>query len=214
MTGCKQCMCSTCAISHRIVHCADFSSFTAVQFTSQLVYLILIVALTLVFSWSAVTTAQYSQAINTLWVTICFTVSWRLMERVPPQRELGKNQKLWSEGFKQVGRTAGKIMSNYRPTLALYYGAVVFAEAAANAFTSVSVIFLADHLGMGVTGVGIFFMCALATFIPGAYLGGMFARRLNPKNSWRLGLTLLLISTVIGAFALDRNSSDISVYVW
>lgn len=136
------------------------------------------------------------------------------MEHVPPQRELAKGTRLWSEGFRQVGRTATKIYTQYGRTLGLYYSAVMFAEAAANAFTTVSIIFLADHLGMTVTDVGIFFMCALVAFIPGAYLGGCFTRWLNPKNSWRLGLSLLLTSTIMGAFSLNRSSAKTAVYSW
>lgn len=136
------------------------------------------------------------------------------MDSVPPQRLLQKGQQVWSEGFKQVGRTARNMYSQHGRTLGLYYPAVVFAEAAANAFTSISVIFLADHIGMGAMGVGVFFMCALLAIIPGAYIGGKFTHWLNPKNSWRLGLALLVTSTIIGGFSLSRDSSTIAVYAW
>ena len=195
-------------------HDADHSTFTGIQFCSQLLFLLLIVLLQLSFQWSTVHTAQYSQAINTVWVTICFSASWRLMERVAPQRKLAEGQRLWSAGFQQVGRTVRMIYSKYGRTLGLYYPAVIFAESSTNAFTSISVIFLSDHIGMGSMGVGIFFMCALLAIIPGAFIGGFFTRRLNPKNSWRLALTLLVTSTVIGCFSLDRNSNTIAVYSW
>lgn len=136
------------------------------------------------------------------------------MERVPPQRKLEAGKSLWTEGFIQNGRTICKIYSQYRSTLGLYYPAVVFAESSTNAFTTISVIFLADHIGIGTLGIGIFYMVALLGIIPGAFLGGQFSRWINPKNSWRLGLSMLTTVTVIGSFTLDRDSSTVAVYGW
>lgn len=186
--------------------------WTAISFAATLSspYCGLTTNIILVYCCHGPVLASYQHSLDRCWTM----ASWRLMDHVPPQYVLEDGKNLWSAGFRKVGRTFHKMISECRPTLGLYYPAVMFAEATASSFTSISLNFLSDHIGMGSLGVGIFFMCALLAIIPGAFIGGMFTRWLNPKNSWRLALSLLMTCTAIGGFGLNRDSHTIAIYGW
>jgi MFS-type transporter involved in bile tolerance (Atg22 family) len=183
------------------------------QFAAQASYLILITAISIGIGLSTVVTAQMSQGINVVWITLAFIVSWRMMPHIPASHELPEGSRLFTAGFVQVYHTAVNIFKEYRSSLWWYFWAVVFAEAGANAFTVMAVIYLSDQIGMNGTEVGIFFLVSLIGTIPGGRLGAFVTRRLNPKRSWQLALAIISVVTIVGALTLNQDVKNVS-YVW
>lgn len=102
---------------------------------------------------------------------------------------------------------------HYPRSLGVFYLAVVFAESAANSFTVVSVIYLVDYIDMSSTEVILFFLVALIGFLPGTQLAAVVTHRTDPKNSWRLGLSVMFVVTVAGALGLQPGMKAIT-FVW
>lgn len=115
--------------------------------------------------------------------------------------------------FRQVGSTITGMYQHYPRSLGVFYLAVVFAESAANSFTVVSVIYLVDYIDMSSTEVILFFLVALIGFLPGTQLAAVVTHRTDPKNSWRLGLSVMFVVTVAGALGLQPGMKAIT-FVW
>jgi hypothetical protein len=75
-----------------------------------------------------VKTAQYSQAINTVWVAIPFYFGWKLLPSVPALQSLPENQTLFTHGFIKVWHTAKVINRDFKKGLRWYFLGLIFAE--------------------------------------------------------------------------------------
>ena len=173
------------------------------QYFSQLSFLLVITIISIVFGLKAVVAAQVSQAVDAVFSGVFFYFSWKLMEEVPARHVLQEGKLLLSEGFVQVTRTVRDINRSYKKGTRWFFLAVTCAEAGANAFTVVAVVFLAEELGFSSLGIGIFFIVSLVFSIPGSFLGAYVTRKLDPKRSWRLVMILLFFWTSIGAIVLE-----------
>ena len=127
------------------------------RFGSQALYLIVVVALSIALGFNDVQTGQLGQGVDTLWSGSAFFIAWKTLKPAPAAHELPEGKSVFSQSFPQVWQTVKRINANYGQSLRWYLSAVVFAEAAVNAFTVVSVVFLADQLHMSGTQIGIFF---------------------------------------------------------
>ena len=186
------------------------------QFTSQVLFLLVITIITIVFGLKAVVAAQVSQAVDAVWSGVFFYFSWKLMEEVPARHVLQEGKSLLTEGFVQVAKTVRDINRSYKRGTRWFFLAVTCAEAGANAFTVVAVVFLAEELGFSSLGIGIFFIVSLVFSIPGSFLGAYVTRKLDPKRSWRLVMILMFFWTSIGAVILKFLPENLSFlsYVW
>jgi hypothetical protein len=70
-----------------------------VQFSSQIIYIIIITTLSVAFGLDDVVTAQVSQGVNDLWIMIAFYGALRLLPHVPPCHEA--HGRLWLACFLQ-----------------------------------------------------------------------------------------------------------------
>lgn len=136
-----------------------------------------------------------------------------------PHREskhvLGDGQSILSAGFKQNFKTAVSIHRHYRKGLKWYFLALIFAEASAAAITSVSVVYLNDTVGLDTSQIGVFFLIALVTAIPGAKMGSIITSYLqNPNTSWKLCQSCIVLTMIIGAFALEGITIKELSYIW
>ena len=187
--------------------------FVICQFGSQASFLIVVVALSLAAGWDDVMTAHVSQAINAVWAGLAFYIGWKMMPTVPASHELPADKSLWTQGFAQIYHTAQRINREYATGLRWYLLAVVFAEAGVNSFTTLSVIYLDEHIGMSGTEIGIFFLVVLFASLPGSIVGARITQYLNPNSSWQLCMGFLIVTTAGGAVIVDASPKAVS-YAW
>lgn len=186
------------------------------QFTSQAAFLLLVTALSIAFGLGDVVAAQMSQGINAVWTGLCFFFSWRLMQHVPARHVLPEGRSLLTEGFFRVYKTAKDINRSYKHGTRWFFLALIFAEASANAFTVVAVVFLDAQLGLSFTDIGIFFFVSLVSSIPGSIIGTFVTRRLDPKRSWQISMICMFVWSTGGAIILDYLPNDLAflAYPW
>jgi len=175
----------------------------------------LVILVATAFGLGDVQSAQMSQGFNVLISGSFLYGGWRLMPTVPARRTLPEDCSLLKQGFVQVFETAREIQRSYKKGLRWFYLCVIMAEAAAAAFTVVSVVYLDEQIGLSATQIGIFFLVTLVGSPVGAYLATVVTSRTDPKKSWMLSMTLLTIWAAGGAIVLDVYvESQIPVYFW
>jgi MFS-type transporter involved in bile tolerance (Atg22 family) len=186
------------------------------QFTSQVSFLLLITVISIVFGLKAVVAAQVSQAVDAVFSGVFFYYSWKLMEEVPARHVLKEGKSLLTEGFVQVARTVRDINRSHKKGTRWFFLAVTCAEAGANAFTVVAVVFLAEELEFSSLEIGIFFIVSLVFSIPGSMLGTYVTMKLDPKRSWCLVMVLLFLWSSIGAVVLEFLPEHLSFlsFLW
>jgi hypothetical protein len=75
--------------------------------------------------------------------------------------------------------------------------------------------YLTDVIGLSVTQIGIFFLIALVSSIPGSTLGTIITSCTNPNTSWKLSQIALLLAMLIGALVLDNLQGPKELcYIW
>lgn len=79
------------------------------QFGAQALFLLVIIAVSIGIGLNDVQTGMCSQAINVVWISIGFYFGWRVLPSRPSRHELPEGHNIWTEGFKDVWRTAVKI---------------------------------------------------------------------------------------------------------
>lgn len=183
------------------------------QFSSQGLFLIVVIGISIALGFNDVQTGQLGQGIDTVWSGLAFFFGWRMLPPVPAAHALPVGKTLVGHSFLQVWHTFKKIYNTYGRSLQLFFWAVIFAEAAANAFTVVSVVFLAEELKMSGTEIGAFFFVTLVGTIPGSKLGSMITARIGPPISWNLSMAFIMIASTIGALVL-KEGSEIIAYIW
>ena len=189
------------------------ATFTMAQFGSQALYLGVVVALSIALGFDDVQTGQLGQGVDTLWSGLAFFIAWKTLKPAPAAHELPEGKTVFSQSFPQVWQTVKRINANYGQSLRWYLLAVVFAEAAVNAFTVVSVVFLADQLKLSGTQIGIFFMITLVGTLPGSRIGAMITLRLVPTHSWCLCMLFIMAVSIFGAFFVKEDVLIVA-YVW
>ena len=174
----------------------------------------LVIAVSLSLQFNDVQTGRLGQGFNTLTATTSFYYGWKLMPRVPAKHTLPEGRWMLTQGFIQNWNTAKEINRHYKKGLRWFLLSVVFGEAAANAFTIVSVVFLDEQLGLTGSQVGIFFFLALLGMIPGGKLSEFVTARTNPKRSWCLSMLVLFVLSTVGSLTLSKDNAFPFSYVW
>lgn len=189
------------------------SRIGGLSFLSQLLFAVLVVAVSFPFDLSSVQTSWLAQGICVLWTGLAFVWGWVLLPRAPASHVQPENASLLTLGFVQIYHTICKINKRYRKGLRWYLLALCFAEAGTTAFTTMSVIFFTDELGLSSSEIGIVFLLTLLCALPGTKLGSMVTERTDPKRSWRLSLICLMAVTILCGLAVSLVATEI-VYVW
>ena len=166
------------------------------------------------FGWDDVRTAQVSQAINAVQISFSFYLGWRLLPKTPASHSLPDGNHLLLQGFTQNWATAKMIQRDYKKGMRWFLLALCFAEATANTFTLVAVVYLDEVLGFSGTEIGIFFAISLVGTIPGGLFARFVTSKTNPNTSWRLSMIVLFGLGVFGGLVLNRDNGSILGYVW
>ena len=173
----------------------------------------MIIVISVALGLNDVTAAQVSQGVNVLWSGSLLYFGWKLLPHVEPRDSLREGQRLVTAGFTKVFQTAREINANYKHGARWFFLAVIFAEAGANSFTIVSVVFLDEQLGLSGTEIAIFFLVTLIFTVPGSKIAAYITRKTDPRRSWQMAMGVLFAWTVGGALLLDVIPSYLA-YVW
>lgn len=190
------------------------TKFRMIQFGSEVVFIVIITALSLALKSSDVILSRYSQILSVIWIGICFYFGWKTLPQVPPKRILLSDQSVLTAGFIQTLKTVKNINTNYGGSLRWYFLAVIFAEAGANAFTALAVTFMNVVLEMSSMQIGIMFLVVLVFSIPGTKVGEMVTNWSNPKTSWRLCLAFFSVVTAVGSAVLSGPERQNIAYLF
>lgn len=85
------------------------SSFVMLQFSAQALFLIVVIVISGAIGLNDVNTGQLSQAINVVWISMGFYFGWKVLPSRPSRHDLPDHHYIYTEGFKQVWRTAKSI---------------------------------------------------------------------------------------------------------
>lgn len=202
----------------RVVGQDSMTNFTSIyvitQFLASLVFLLLVSIVAMLAGFDDVTTGQFSQAINVVWVGLAFFYGWKLLPEVPALQTPPEGRSLAVAGFVKLWETTKGINKHYGGSVRWYFLAVIFAEAGYNAFTVVSVIYLSEVIKMSGGEIGIVFAIVYVASFPGSRIGAFVSRKTNPVMSWKINIVIFSIFTISGGFVLINPSRKILTYIW
>jgi len=184
-----------------------------IQFSAQCGFIVVVTALGQAFQLTTVEIGQWGQAVNALWSGAFFFFGWRLLPHVEAKSQLPEGKSLLATGFNNVFKTVRKLNNTYRTGLRWFLLGVVFAEAAANAFTVVAVVYLDEQIGLSASAIGIFFLISLLGSLPGSVFGAWVTKKTNPKRSYQMSMFAMMVVAAGGALILDHVPGELS-YIW
>ncbi|CAB9513925.1 expressed unknown protein [Seminavis robusta] len=160
------------------------SVFYSNLFSSQIAFMVLVVASSMALDLQDVETARISQGINTVILIPTFYFGWRLMPKVSARHKLpinprtGKSRSLW---------TCGSV---------------------------VAVVFLTEEMGLSSTEIGVFFVVGMLATPFGTGLNYLVSNKTNPKISYMLVMVYSQASAIIGALTLTKENVKPGGYIW
>jgi MFS-type transporter involved in bile tolerance (Atg22 family) len=190
-------------------------NFQTVQFGSQAAFLVVIAIIVFVTKSDAVLTAQISQGINTATCLIFFSIGWfKYLGSRNAVRKLPKGHSLLLEGFRNNFKTMLRIHRHFKKGIRWFFLALAFGQAAAQAITTLSSIYLADALLLDSLMTSLFFLDVLVVSLVGCRIGAKVAQKTNPNISYALSYAYLFIALLIGLLTLTPNSPLYGVFIW
>jgi len=192
------------------------SQFSAVQYFSSVIFLVVVTSINFRLGSSEVLTGQISQGLNTVTSIVLFGIGWFRLTQRPALRELPQGHSLLLEGFRQIWNTAKSVQRQYKHGLRWFLLAVVFAEASATAITTVSIVYLSSSIQLSGTQIGIFFIITLVATSVGTLWATFVTNRTNPNTSLKLSMAYLFVVLMAGALALDGVTDNLKYlsYIW
>ena len=184
-------------------------AFFGLQFGSQAIFLLIVVGVStwivpnVTDPWGSVKTGQFGQGVSSLVLLIVLPLAWTWFPNMKAKHKLPEGHRLFFEGFRQNYRTAKAIAKNHRP-LKWFLTTVVLAEAGITPLIPTMITIMSNVYKYKGNVVGLVFMVALCSTIPGIIIGAILSRRYNPQVSQRVNLGILSVATLVIAIVMDR----------
>jgi len=194
-------------------------SFQMVQFGCQALFLVVVAGITVSLNVETaqaetVLVGQISQGLNTFSTLILLGIGWFCyLEQVDAVRKLPEGHNMLLEGFKNNFKTMKSINAHFKKGIRWFFLALTFSQAAAQAVTSVSVVYLTDTLLLDTIETIIFFLATLLLTLVGCPIGTMLCQKTNPNTSYKCAMLYLFTSLAIGALALD-SLPKYCAFIW
>lgn len=177
-----------------------YSSLTSILgFSHQVMFLLIVVGIGMALDLDDQRIGQLGQGIDVFVTGGYFYIAWIFYTPKQARRPLENGTSLAAAGFKQNWRTAKGIFREYPRTVGLYFLGSVFANSGVEAFVTVSITFLNEHLEFDATEVGILYCVVLLAVLPGAYFAFWLAEKLNPLTAIQVQL-IAFIGVNFGSF--------------
>lgn len=190
------------------------SIFTMVQYGSMVLFLVFIVGLSFatgVFD-NDITVARLGGSASFILTSASFAYSWVHLDRRPAARVLPERASMWTEGFKQLGRTSKRIYKDF-PSLGWFYVAVAAGDAAIQSLATIAVTYQTDVMVLSSLENGITILILLLASVPGGFLSGWFVNRFdNAKWSSLVSSIIMIISTFLASAILTGPGQQIRAY--
>ena len=118
------------------------------QFMTQVFYIMIVVAATGATGADAIGSARISQILLVIWSGVFFYIPWaEMFQERPALHSVPEGQSLLTLGFRRLKKTVAEMRSDYNSVFRMLI-AVSFAEAGANAFTTIAVTYCDEVMGM------------------------------------------------------------------
>jgi len=154
------------------------------QFATQVVFLIIVIGAGIGAGLANIGTARLSQALVSMYAAFMWYYSW--MNCMKPRAALHKlpaGESLLTIGPKQIRKTMSQMKTDYPPVFWTLVS-VSFAEAGANAFTTIAVTYAKTVLGMGGSESGLMILVCLLFAVPGSALFKKLTDRIGAHKSY------------------------------
>jgi MFS-type transporter involved in bile tolerance (Atg22 family) len=188
------------------------SLYYMTMFGHQALYIVIIVALDMVFDLDDVQVGMVSQGLDTLVTGSYWTMSWYYFTKRDAMNKLPEGKSLFTAGFSQVYNTAIGIQKHYPKTVGFFFLGVVFSQAAVNSFTTVSITYINEVLQFDSTQTGLIFLVVLVSTLPGSAFANVMTNRINVKKNIILCLVVFMAVNFAAFFSLKDETHDIRAY--
>lgn len=183
----------------------EFSkTFTVLIFCTMVLCLAVVmgIAIGVGFHEDDVALARCAALVGFVFSAFLFYASWWLLfEEKQAMHQLPPGQNLVGAGFRQVGRTAVKIWTQYRG-LKWFYISICFGDAAIQSLSVIAITYTTDQLEFNSQEVAQAALLLLLGSIPGAIVGAWFNKNFNPVRSSALSVFGMMGGTGLAAIIL------------
>ncbi|CAB9517833.1 Major facilitator superfamily [Seminavis robusta] len=195
----------------------EFSrTFTILSFSSIVLFLGIVMGIGagLGITGDSVAVARLSAIVAFCFSSVLFYASWGLLfQERPAAHELPQGQWLLSAGFRQVYRTTIKIQKHYHG-LKWFFLSLCVGDAAVQSLTLLAITYVSDQLEFNSTEVVLASALVIISTIPGALVGAVFNRWVNPIRSSALSVLGFFILTPLWALVASGPGDQNVTYFW
>lgn len=167
---------------------------------------------------SSVQTARDAAGISFAFTLLFFGYSWIfLFRKRPALSKVPEDQSLLTTGFLQVRHTAAKIWRDYHALKWFMISLLWSPEAGSGVVLSIAVSFLVVDIKLTGQDIAKVFLLLMCGNVLGAFASKWITARMNPLNTYRLGLVLLSISIAVTVAIVDSPDKIGAAYglsVW
>lgn len=185
------------------------TSFTVIQFTTNVIYIVVVVGIAAGAGWmdDSLATARLAQSINFVITTAVWGIAWfKLMGPRPAMSQLPPGRHLLTIGFRTIYRTSVDIAKHHR-ALGWFYVALAFSESATQALLIIITTYSIELLNFSSIQAGIMYLIVLLSSVLGCYISELSLRLLSPRRSNQLCLgSMALFTALAAAFVKDSHA--------
>mmetsp|Transcript_7818 Transcript_7818/g.15949 ORF Transcript_7818/g.15949 Transcript_7818/m.15949 type:complete len:493 (+) Transcript_7818:123-1601(+) len=177
------------------------TSFTVIQFTTNVVYIVVVVGIAAGAGWmdDSLATAQLAQSISFVITTAFWGIAWlKLMGPRPAMSQLPPEKHLLTIGFRTIYRTSIDIAKHHR-ALGWFYGALAFSESATQALLIIITTYSIELLNFSSSEAGVMYLIVLISSVIGCYISELSLRLLSPIRSNQLCIMSMALFTALAA---------------
>jgi MFS-type transporter involved in bile tolerance (Atg22 family) len=188
------------------------------QFSIQFVYLSIVIIIGQVRDLdrtieSSVQTARDSAGLAFGIGALCIPYAWMfLFRKRPALSKVPEDSNLLNTGFKQVARTSKKIWKDYRALKWFMISLLWSPEAGAGVVQSIAVTFLTVVMRFSGLEIAKANLILISANLPGSMFSKWCCAKINPLNSYRGGLLLLIVSIAVACVVLEGPDNRDAVY--
>ena len=185
------------------------TSFTVIQFTTNVIYIVVVVGIAAAAGWvdDSLATARLAQSINFVITTAFWGAAWsKLMGPRPAMSQLPPDKTLLTIGFRTIYRTSIDIAKNHT-ALGWFYAALAFSESATQALLIIVTTYSIEQLNFSSVEAGIMYLIMLISSVLGCYISQLSLRLLSPIRSNQLCVGSMALFTALAAgFVKDSRA--------